>query len=68
MPKHKTVSDDELVKEFERIFERWQKGEINDEEFWKWWRSHIGIKGKGILASFFKQRELLRGWDKKQRK
>lgn len=69
MAKRKTeprpMDADELVTEFDRIMEKWHKGEVSDEELWEWWRSHLGIKGSGILASFLKQRELARGWDKK---
>ncbi len=49
------------MEEYRRLVESLRKGEIGREEFAKWFRTHFGIRGKGILRHFLKQRELARG-------
>ncbi|MCS7192573.1 MAG: hypothetical protein NZ937_06295 [Armatimonadetes bacterium] len=58
------VDEKAVMEEYRKVVERLRKGEISREEFGEWFRSHFGIKGKGILRNFLKQRELARGWDK----
>ncbi len=55
------------MEEYRRLVESLHKGEIGREEFAKWFRTHFGIRGKGILRSFLKQRELARGWSNKRK-
>jgi len=55
----------EVAKEFREMVRRLRKGDVSREEFVAWFRSQFGVKGKGILRSFLRQRELARGWDSK---
>ncbi|MCS7265001.1 MAG: hypothetical protein NZ805_09240 [Armatimonadetes bacterium] len=59
------VDEKAVMEEYRKVLEALRKGEISREEFGEWFRSHFGIKGKGILRSFLKQRKLARGWDNK---
>lgn len=72
MPKRKSptkvLTKEEFLAEFDRMVEVLRKGEITEMEFAEWWWSRLGIKGKGILASFLKQRELARGWWRNSRR
>ncbi len=71
MPKKKEqtlLSPDELMAELDRLLEALRRGEISEMEVVHWWWQHFGIKGKGILASFLKQRELARGWNTKPKR
>ncbi|MCS7264997.1 MAG: hypothetical protein NZ805_09220 [Armatimonadetes bacterium] len=58
----KLLTKDEFLAELDRRVEALRRGELTEMEFAEWWSSSLGIKGKGILESFLKQRELARGW------
>jgi hypothetical protein len=56
---------DDAKKEVARMFDALRAGAISEDEFKQWWKTRVAFKGKGILQSMLKRRELARGWDSK---
>jgi len=68
MARRKPVSPNteaEVVREFREMVRKLREGDVPRDEFIAWFRARFGVRGKGILRSFLRQRELARGWDSK---
>jgi len=59
------ADDKALLAELDKRLASLKEGRGDWNEFWLWWDENFAIKGKGILDSFLRQRELARGWDSK---
>lgn len=59
------VDERTVAREFRQKIRELKEGKISRDEFVDWFRTHFGVKGKGILRGFLRQRELARGWDTK---
>jgi hypothetical protein len=60
--------DKALLAELDRRLASLQEGKGDWSEFWRWWDATFGIKGKGILQDFLRQRELARGWNAERKR
>ncbi|MFA0746702.1 hypothetical protein [Fervidibacter sp.] len=56
---------DDAKNEVARMFDALRAGAISGDEFKQWWKTRVAFKGKGILQSMLKRRELARGWNSK---